>query len=529
MRMEMKVFPVLMLCAFLAGVHGGNVLVWPCDGSHFLNMIPVLDALMDRGHRVSVLVPSVALHRDVRQAAHFDLLSFNVSVSDSELQLFLEEYLRFLIYDRARAGLLQKYVEFYRLASRRQDLVLSYCEGTLRNPPLMDKLRRMRFDAVLADPVYPCSDLMAHTLGVPFVYTFRFSIAHTVERLCGASVTPLAYVPGSTCNFTDRMSFTQRVRNVLFYWSQDVMALSLWRKYDQYYSQYLGKPTSYCEMMGRADIWLIRAYWDFEFPRPLLPNFIYVGGLHCTPAKPLPEGMEEFVQSSGDDGVVVFALGTLITNLTMEKSNMIASALGQIPQKVVWSYRGEKPHTLAPNTRIYRWIPQNDLLGHPKTRAFVTHGGSNSVYQAIYHGVPMVGIPLFADQPDNMVRMQARGVAIVLDINKMQTQDLVDTLKAIIYQSKYKANARRLSQTHHERPIKPLDEAVFWIEYVMKNKGAKHLRVAAHQLSWYQYYLLDVLSFILLALALILYIFMKTSRVGLWIIKSTRNHKRKLE
>lgn len=72
--------------------------------------------------------------------------------------------------------------------------------------------------------------------------------------------------------------------------------------------------------------------------------------------------------------------------------------------------------------------------GHPKTRAFVTHGGSNSLYQAIYHGVPMVGIPLFADQPDNMVHMKAKGVAIVLDISSMRTQDLVDALTAVVYQ-----------------------------------------------------------------------------------------------
>lgn len=41
--------------------------------------------------------------------------------------------------------------------------------------------------------------------------------------------------------------------------------------------------------MGKAEIWLIRTYWDFEFPRPFLPNFEFVGGLHCQPAKPLPK------------------------------------------------------------------------------------------------------------------------------------------------------------------------------------------------------------------------------------------------
>ena len=47
---------------------------------------------------------------------------------------------------------------------------------------------------------------------------------------------------------------------------------------------------------------------------------------------------EEFVQSSGEDGVVVFTLGSMIKNLSEEKSNMIASALAQIPQKVILFY-----------------------------------------------------------------------------------------------------------------------------------------------------------------------------------------------
>lgn len=50
-----------------------------------------------------------------------------------------------------------------------------------------------------------------------------------------------------------------------------------------------GRPTTLFETMGKADMWLIRNYWDFDFPRPLLPNFEFIGGFHCKPAKPLPK------------------------------------------------------------------------------------------------------------------------------------------------------------------------------------------------------------------------------------------------
>ncbi|XP_053559232.1 UDP-glucuronosyltransferase 2A1 isoform X4 [Bombina bombina] len=302
------------------------------------------------------------------------------------------------------------------------------------------------------------------------------------------------------------MFFLERVQNSLLYFVHDLFQFLVWKEWDFYYSSVLGRPTSLCETMGKAEIWLIRTYWDFEYPRPILPNFEFVGGLHCKPAKPLPEEMEKVVQSSGDHGIVVFSLGSMVKNLSDERSNLIAAALSQLPQKVIWRYSGKKPDTLSANTIIYDWIPQNDLLGHPKTKAFITHGGTNGIYEAIYHGVPMVGIPLFADQPDNIVHMKNKGMAVMLDFNKMEAQELVDAVNTVINNPSYKENAMRLSHIHHDQPIKPLDRAVFWIEYVMRHKGAKHLRPASHELTWYQYHCLDVIAFLLACLLIVLYV-----------------------
>nr|XP_023410873.1 UDP-glucuronosyltransferase 2B17-like isoform X4 [Loxodonta africana] len=275
-----------------------------------------------------------------------------------------------------------------------------------------------------------------------------------------------------------------------------------------------GRPTTLYETMGKAEIWLIRTYWDFEFPRPLLPHFDFVGGLHCKPAKPLPKEIEEFIQSSGTHGIVVFTLGSMVSNITEEKAHMIASALAQIPQKVLWRFDGKKPDTLGPNTRLYKWIPQNDLLGHPKTKAFITHGGTNGIYEAIYHGIPMVGIPLFADQPDNIARIKANGAAVSLDMNTMTSTDLLSALKTVINDPSYKENAMRLSAIHHDQPVKPLDRAVFWVEFVMRHKGAKHLRPASLSLTWYQYHSLDVVGFLLACMAIITFLVIRCSLFG---------------
>ncbi|RXN28587.1 UDP-glucuronosyltransferase 2C1-like protein [Labeo rohita] len=484
----------------------GNVLVWFTEGSHWINLKIVLEALIDRGHDVTVLVPGTSLYMKAKDSDRFTYQPFNVSMDEQEMRDFIEEFLYFSVYEMDELNLLQIQKKVLEFTSKLQDMSIAYCDGVLKSPELMDKLRNGKFEVVLTDPIYQCSDIVAEELNVPLVYTFRLSIANVAERLCGQLPAPPSYVPGVMSKLTDKMSFTERIINMLFYLSQDFFATIAWRKFDTYYSEYLGRPTTYCEMMGKADIWLIRTYWDFEFPRPFLPNFKYVGGLHCRPAKPLPEDMEEFAQSSGDDGIVVFTLGSLVDKMPKEISNKIASALAQIPQKVLWRYGGEKPDTLGENTRIYKWIPQNDLLGHPKTKAFITHGGTNGIYEAIYHAVPMVGIPLFGDQPDNLVHMKARGAALVIDnIKTMEPQDLVDKLNTVINDPSYKENAMRLSRIHHDRPVKPLDESVFWIEFVMRNKGAKHLRVESHNLTWYQYHCLDVFAFLITILTVVLY------------------------
>ncbi|KAF5926814.1 hypothetical protein HPG69_001445 [Diceros bicornis minor] len=114
------------------------------------------------------------------------------------------------------------------------------------------------------------------------------------------------------------------------------------------------------------------------------------------------------------------------------RANVIASAFAQIPHKVVCRFDGKKPDTLGPNTRLYKWIRQNDLLGHPKSKAFITHGGANGIYEVIYHRIPMMGIYLFVHQPDNIAHRKTKGAAVRLDFNTMSSTDLLNTLKTVI-------------------------------------------------------------------------------------------------
>ncbi|EPQ18276.1 UDP-glucuronosyltransferase 2A3 [Myotis brandtii] len=99
----------------------------------------------------------------------------------------------------------------------------------------------------------------------------------------------------------------------------------------------------------------------------------------------VPPGNRRICPELRKDGIVVFSLGSVIQHLTEEKGNLIASALAQIPQKVLWRYTGKKPATLGANTQLYDWLPQNDLLANqsdymqinPTKMAAGSHGAVN--------------------------------------------------------------------------------------------------------------------------------------------------------
>nr|XP_014715670.2 UDP-glucuronosyltransferase 2B4-like [Equus asinus] len=492
---------LLQLSCYFSPGSAGKVLVWPTEYSHWINMKKILDELVQRGHEVTVLTASASILVDPNKPSD---IKFEIYPASSTRQEF-EDIVRKIINDWTYLTKEPFWTQFSRLQEVLQefsDYFEKLCKDAVLNKKLIRKLQESKFDLILADAVGPCGELFAELLKIPFMYSLRFVPGHKVEKYSGGLPFPPSYVPAVMSELSDQMTFMERVKNMLY-----VLYFDFWlqtfneKQWNQFYSEVLGRPTTLFELMRKAEMWLVRNYWDFEFPRPFLPHFQFIGGYHCKPAKPLPKELEEFAQSSGENGIVVFSLGSMISNMTEERANVIASALAQIPQKVIWRFDGKKPDTLGPNTRLYEWIPQNDLLGHPKTKAFITHGGANGIYEAIYHGIPMVGIPLFADQPDNVVHVKTKGAAVRLDFTTMSSTDLLHALKRVINDPSYKENAMKLSRIQHDQPMKPLDRAVFWIEFVMRHKGAKHLRPASHDLNWFQYHSLDVIGFLLACVA----------------------------
>ncbi len=95
-----------------------------------------------------------------------------------------------------------------------------------------------------------------------------------------------------------------------------------------------------------------------------------------------------------------------------------------------------------PHVHIERYIPQSLL--YPHCAAVVAHGGSGTLVGVLAHGLPLVLLPLSADQPANAEAAAAAGVARVLDPARMTPADVHDAVGAVLTHPDYWHNARRL-------------------------------------------------------------------------------------
>jgi UDP:flavonoid glycosyltransferase YjiC (YdhE family) len=140
------------------------------------------------------------------------------------------------------------------------------------------------------------------------------------------------------------------------------------------------------------------------------------------PANPLPAGTRGIRLHTGDRdsaGVrprVYFSLGTVFDLESGDLFERVLAALAELDVDAVATIGMRlDPETFSPppNVRVERYVPQDRVLA--STDLVVSHGGSGTVLGAIAFGLPLVVLPLGADQPHNADRCVATGIGLVVD------------------------------------------------------------------------------------------------------------------
>jgi len=125
--------------------------------------------------------------------------------------------------------------------------------------------------------------------------------------------------------------------------------------------------------------------------------------------------------------------------------------------------------------------------------------------EGIYFGVPMVGMPIFIDQGDVLVRMKERGIALGFNKDNTTATEIYESLREVITNPKFKENALALSSLMRDVRETPFERAIDLLEYLIRHKGAEHLKLSSRKLNYFQYFSIDTITFLLLIFFLLTY------------------------
>lgn len=360
------------------------------------------------------------------------------------------------------------------------------------------------YDLVILDGAYPeCAVGLAFHFRAPFMYinTVAFymgSVAH------GGGPVPFSVTPFFARPFSDNMGFPDRALNAIYLTGIEVVHTVFIRWCLEYLMKdYFGPSMPHVfDMVKNVSFVLQNGHATVTYPRPYLPNVAEIACIHCRPAKPLPKDLEQFV-SGADAGFIYVSMGSSVLTAKMPDMlrHMFIRAFAQLPYRVLWKWEaGESSISDLPdNVRLGRWLPQQDILGHHKIRAFVTHGGLLSMFETVYHAVPVVTMPVFCDHDANSAKAVIDGYALKLELQELTSDKLVWAINQVIHDSRYRDEVRKRSKLLRDQPEHPLNRAIYWTEYVLRHKGAYHLQSPAKEYGFVQYYLVDVALFCLIA------------------------------
>ncbi|XP_071546547.1 UDP-glycosyltransferase UGT5-like [Panulirus ornatus] len=320
--------------------------------------------------------------------------------------------------------------------------------------------KRKEFDLIVVDHmfnevVYP----FVHE--VPFITIATSGMDHRQSAVLGNVLNP-AYAGNFMMEFPLPMSVWHRFLNTIAH----IGTSWFWRNWavvpliQKEISTLFPELPPLLELERNMSLALLNTHFSISKTLPLLPSQVEVGAMHCSPAKPLPQELEAWIMGAGSEGVIYFSLGSLCP---------------------------------AANDNV---------------KVFITHGGLLSLQESIYHGKPLLVIPIYGDQPKNAMFVKDSGLGQWLEWEELTVDDIIKALTDIINYTKYKENVARMSVGLRDQLTSPKERAVFWTEYVIRHLGAPQLRCPAAQLSWVEFLMLDVLLLLLLTL-LILYLVLR--------------------
>ncbi|XP_012258838.3 UDP-glucosyltransferase 2-like [Athalia rosae] len=494
-----QLFFVYVMC-FARDAKGARILgLFPLPAiSHFNVFTEVMKSLADAGHQVDVVshFPRKKPYPNYTDVVNLESETSLVFVNNLDYDTMAK-----ITRNSASAGM-----QFGGIAvcdMMEQSGLKKLIENPPKDPP---------YDLVIVEFfVANCYFAFGRHLDIPIIALGSGSPMLLANEALGNPLNPAIVFEISEQPIFDS-TFWQRLKNTIGTIMIGMEMRYHTRKQNSIVKKYFGSEMPDVDVLARdISLLLINSHHIFHGIRPLTPAVVPISGIHMRDdEKPaLPVNLKNWLDES-EDGFVYMSFGSMVKIESFPKPIIteMYEAFDKIaPLNVL--VKIANPHELPPglpkNVLTLRWAPQIQVLKHKNIRAFITHGGLGGCLESLRYAVPLIGVPLFADQFSNIDAAVHRGIAVRLDHEKLTADKIIEAVKSVVHDTKYKNNMIKLSKEFLDRPKSPRETSVFWIEYILKH-GGDSLRSPAVKLTWWQVELIDVYAFTMAIILLTFYV-----------------------
>lgn len=466
--------------------------------SHQIVYRAYTNALAESGHEIVVATthPVKNPHPNITQ------------IDWSFVDAFWKENMNFA--KNSSLGLIDHIHSYFTNMPKLLDMELSHPEikEIIQNP------EKQKFDLLVVETNFITMSEIAKLLNIPLMV---MSSSDPYEHGGIGNYVHAVAAPMRVMSAGGPMTFLERFKSKTFDYVVYIVTFLLNRAYRPIMIKHFGPNVrSISEMVEDIDMLFINVNPSFGYMRPVVPKAITLGFLHITDPKPLSKDLQTYLDGS-KNGVIYCSFGTTVLSENVDAARLqtILQGFGRLQYDVLFKFGNDTIKNKPNNVKLVKWIPQADLLAHKNVRLFITQAGQHSIEEAIVRGVPLLAIPFFGDQHPNAKRIAYKEWGKMLNVEKITSDILVDAIEEVITNPLYKENVVKLGKIVADEPMPPRKKAVWWTEYLIRHKGAKHLEYHGVKVPTYQLYYLDVMA-AYLAILMVLYMFIK---VGVEVIR----------
>src|SRR6218665_373288 len=493
---------VLLLLETFQTVYGARILLKSAQlGSHILEQVSLGEELVSRGHEVYIALGSRYPKKASIEKRGIKTLQYKFP--DDVLYGVSEEFDKMvaeLTFDKSedKMGVSSK------VASQ---IAFDDCAYMMADESFLESMKQLKFDLAIVEPfvIGPCNMLLPRYLGIPFVTNAGMFSPWRIRIPALPSFANMMYV----WTDLDDITLTHRLSNLLSYVAIDAILASYAPDNHPLLERYAPEFKSWNNLLRQSELFLVGRDHHLGAPIPSMPNYISVAGLTTAKPKKLPKELEDVANES--DGIILLSFGSAAYYFPEEVIVKFLEAFSKLNQTVFVKFFVPEGVKIPKNVKVSSWLPQNDILGHPKTKLFITHCGINGLHEALYNGVPMIGFPLFAEQHMNCHRVHKKGFGLEMNIQDFTSDQLFLNIQVVLNNPKYRLTIEKASEVFRDQPMNGRERGAFWVEHVIKH-GGTHLRMLSMDLPLYQFLMLDVFFAIgvgVIAILLLLRSFLK--------------------